>query len=291
MSKLLEMLSGLSTFLASYPTWVKILLSLWSIFTAVIFLALIFARPSSIVMAGERVEPPGKPLKPDSDGEAPPKPAPTPAPTIIFSPTIIVDLHPPVKWKQVDVPAQDKDGKRLTVSVGVLWDPYRWALNSAEQIGIGEGETIPIEAVIKGLPRGETRPIIAVGIASHENADDQPDVEVARAEVRADRLVHLCSTHYPNANIHSLNLGFYQGRREFGGSSTERRVILLVVTSHDPGADLSSGVKDALLKASVDARFSFDARKYSNFAKDTFTVKERRVLPDQEHRQKRGETG
>jgi hypothetical protein len=176
------------------------------------------------------------------------------------------------------VAAKDKNGKDLKVAVGVLWDPYRWVLNSTERVGISKSNSTPIAEILRGLPQGETRPIIAVGTASHENADDRPEVEEARAEVRADTLVDLCQRQYPNADIYSLNLGFFRKKgADSDSSATERRVILLVIESWEAGADLTSGVRDALIKAAAEQRFSFDASNYSNFPPERFRVVERRA--------------
>jgi hypothetical protein len=267
--KVLELISGVSDFVAPYPSWVKVLLALWGVLSLSIVFALVFTRPSAIGIGEQRIEPP-KPAKPER------VPPPKPEPPMIFVTTIIKESTVPVRWQLVDIPdAEDKFGKKLAVSIGVLWDPYRWVFGSGEFVGIGEHDHLPIDKVIEGLPGGETRPIIAVGTASHENSKDRPEVEAARALIRADKLVALCQKKYPAAPIWSLSLGYFRGKGSASSSATERRVILLVVTDHEPGADFPSGIRDALLKAAVEKNFSFDARDYSNFSEKQFQVARR----------------
>jgi hypothetical protein len=85
----------------------------------------------------------------------------------------------------------------------------------------------------------------------------------------------LCQKKYPTAPIWSLSLGYFKGKGSASASAAERRVILLVVTDHEPGADFPSGIRDALLKAAVEKDFSFDARDYSNFSEKQFQVARR----------------
>lgn len=200
-----------------------------------------------------------------------------------------VDIFPPTaipagnadsfEWKQGNVIVQDENGKAFGIQVGVLWDPYRWVLGSSSKVGIDDAESLLIEQVIQRSPTGGNRPIIVVGTASHENSDDDPEKERERAGARADRLNALCQSHYPDADIYSLNLGFYRASSASSSSSaTERRVILLVVTCADEGADFNSGVRNALIEASELDDFSFDVRDYSNFDQTKFRVHERRTI-------------
>jgi hypothetical protein len=46
MKKILETITAIAPFLAPYPTWVKVLISIWVILSAVVMLSLILARPS-----------------------------------------------------------------------------------------------------------------------------------------------------------------------------------------------------------------------------------------------------
>ena len=166
----------------------------------------------------------------------------------------------------------------MTVSIGVLSDPFRWQLKSAEFVEIGVDTWLSADKVLASLPEGETRPIIAVGTASHENAREHPQVETARAEVRADKLVSICENKYPTADLYSINLGYFRPSASIGTalSSSERRLILLVIEEWEESADFGAGVFEALKQASIDQRFSFDARNYSNFMEGRFRLTERR---------------
>jgi hypothetical protein len=215
---------------------------------------------------------------PVNTGSSPSPPPPQEGGPDLFSPNPAPDAPPP-EWKQTDFKGKDKNGKEFGIRVGVLWDPYRWVLGSSSEIGIDDTESLPIEQIIQRSPKGENRPIIVVGTASHENAADNPDKEVARAGARADRLDALCQSYYPDADISSVNLGFYRGGSTSSSSSaTERRVILLVIRCSDEGVDLDSGVRNALIEASKDDDFSFDVHDYSNFDEPKFQVRERRSI-------------
>jgi hypothetical protein len=201
-------------------------------------------------------------------------------PTIIFSSNVSIN-GPRIEWMHDIVLARDNNNKEIAievgtlgkVEVGMLWNPYKWVIGSTSQVGIDEKEILNIEDAISSSPASETRPIIAVGMASSENSAYDPGREEARAGDRADRLVSLCQRRYPEADIHSLNLGFF--RRDASTSisrASERRVVLMVVTGWEEGADLNSGARDALLRMAEDKRFSFDARNYSNFAAEKFQI-------------------
>lgn len=197
-------------------------------------------------------------------------------PTAIFAPVIIVDTNRRVEWVRDTLVILDKDHKKMGVEVGILWDPYRWVLGSTSRVGIDSNEYLSIEDVFASSPGAEVRPIIAVGLASNENSGDNPADEEARAETRADRLVELCQRRYPDADIYSLNLGFYRGAPSPSASSaSERRVVLMVLTWWEEGADLESGVRNALIEAANRRSFSFDARNYSNFDERKFSLLQR----------------
>ena len=83
--------------------------------------------------------------------------------------------------------AKDKKNKEITIEVGtlrkveigMLWKPYKWVIGSTSQVGIDEKERLNIEDAISSSPAGETRPIIAVGMASSENSGNEPGREEA----------------------------------------------------------------------------------------------------------------
>lgn len=268
MAKILEWFSSASSFLDCYPAWVKALLALWLLLTTGLLLALLLGRNCPPPPLPEQEQPPSSP---EIHGG--------PTTSRVFGPIIVIGVSCQGEWQRAVVPVQDKQGKRMTVAIGVLSDPFRWVLNSTERVEIGPTASLPVEDVLASLPEGETRPIIAVGTASHENAKEWPQVETARADVRADRLVSICQKKYQEADIYSVSLGYFRasGNSEDIVSSSERRLILLVIESWEKGADFGAGVFEALKQASMDRRFSFDARNYSNFNEGHFRLVERRI--------------
>ena len=128
-----------------------------------------------------------------------------------------------------------------------------------------------------GLAADESRPVIVVGMASHENAVEHYEQEVARAEDRADKLVAVSTSHFRRRpHIYSLNLGAYQGVS--GGSDlsvAERRMGLLVINEGEQSPDFQWQVREALLKAWNEHKLSSDPRDYSLFAETKFEVRRR----------------
>jgi hypothetical protein len=130
-------------------------------------------------------------------------------------------------WVTETVKSTDRFGKEIEVVVGVLWDPYRWVKGSAEQVSIDDAEKarFSVGDVIKNFQNTEKRPIIVVGTASHENAVENPEPEIGRAQARADTLVTLCGEHFINRpHIYSLNLGAFRTDRRYSVFSASARL-------------------------------------------------------------------
>lgn len=182
-------------------------------------------------------------------------------------------------WQTTTVRATDSFGKNVEIVIGVLWDPYRWVKGDTRYVStdIEEKERVLLEDIFKQFRNDESRALIVVGTASHENAKENPEQEIERAQNRADRLAEVCKTHFVNKpHIYSLNLGAFKpdmGSSVF--SALERRVIILVVNKGEDSRDLTSGVKNALVKARIENNFLIDARNYSLFDTDRFVVKPR----------------
>lgn len=179
-------------------------------------------------------------------------------------------------WVTETVKSTDRFGKGIEVEIGVLWDPYRWVKGSTEDVSVDDAEKVKfsIEEIIRNFQNTEKRPIIVVGTASHENAAENPEQEINRAQARADRLVTLCGEHFINLpHVYSLNLGAFKTDRRYSVfSASERRVILLVIKKGEDSLDLTSGVKSALIKAKEEQGFIFDAGNYSLFDTTRFQV-------------------
>ncbi|MBP6824587.1 MAG: hypothetical protein KA368_23785, partial [Acidobacteria bacterium] len=195
-----------------------------------------------------------------------------------FIPVVSAERDLPAQnWKAYRVKAQDNKGIGIEVVIGVLWDPYRWTLGSISQVSVDEKDSIRYEVgeLLMMLDPNESRPVIAVGTASRENAKEHLSLEEARAEARMKTLTNVCIDHFKvkNPHIYGLNLGaFNPDKSPAQFSASERRVILLVITKGEDRADLTSGIKNALIKAGEDNSFVFDARDYSIFNSDRFEV-------------------
>lgn len=178
-------------------------------------------------------------------------------------------------WKTITINTA-VDGTGIEVVLGVLWDPYRWVKADAATVAIDQEEKMRynIEEVVRAFQDDEERPILVVGMASHENARENPEEEINRAADRADKLVDVCSRHFRNKpHIYSLNLGAFKPTKNPSRfSASERRVVFLVITRGENNADLTGEVKKALIKAKTESNFIFDARDYSLFDTDRFRV-------------------
>jgi hypothetical protein len=212
--------------------------------------------------------------------------------TAVFAPVAVLDDGTRVEWSSCVVAAEDRNNRKIEVALGFLrgarggtsWDAFDWALGSTTHVGIDGVQPVRIEDAIVSSPEGETRPIIVLGTASHENSSHHPRHEEARAEARADRLANLLPQRHPGADVYTLNLGFF---RERGGeicapasSASERRVVLMVVTQQEDGLDLSSGVRNALAEAAQVQQCGFDARSYSNFEESQLFHLLKRCTPE-----------
>jgi hypothetical protein len=196
-----------------------------------------------------------------------------------FIKQVSIDTILPEKptWISIPVSSTDSYGEKVEVNIGILWDPYRWVRGSAEYVAIDESEKnrIRVEDIVKDFERDEKRPIVAVGVASHENAIGNPEVEIKRAKSRADKLVDICSSHFNSGtHIYSMNLGAYMpsnGSSRY--SASERRVILLVINKGENSRDLTSGIKNALIQASKTHKYLIDPNYYSLFNTTMFELK------------------
>jgi hypothetical protein len=205
--------------------------------------------------------------------------------TAIFAPVLVMGDGTRAEWGSCLVAAQDKNDKKIEVALGFLrgvragmpWTPLEWALGSTTHVGIDGSASLRIEDVIASSPEEETRPIIVIGTASHENSASHPGQEEARAGSRADRLMSLCTQRHSGADLYRLNLGFFREARNnvcapTMSSGAERRVVLMVVTQQEEGVDLTSGARNALLEAAEVPECNFDARSYSNFDESRFRL-------------------
>lgn len=207
---------------------------------------------------------------------APPPSPPTPAPDgpNVFPPRDSVTPGGPDDWDVDTIPAIDANGHAIQFLVGTLNDNYRWLMGSTEYVGIRGRDTIPVEDVVAKLPVDFALPLIVVGMASHENALEHPPEENFRAQERADVLAQLAEDHFiRRPTIYKVNLGAFTARvNSSATSAVERRVALLQVTCMDPGADMTSGMRNALIEAQRRHDTSIDGGMYSNFSPNQFSV-------------------
>ncbi|PYP92446.1 MAG: hypothetical protein DMG65_03730 [Candidatus Angelobacter sp. Gp1-AA117] len=183
------------------------------------------------------------------------------------------------RWKATAIRTTDSFGNDIEVIVGVLWDPYRWVKGNAELVAIDEAEKhrYSIEDVIRSFQNNEHRPIIAIGLASHENVRENPDQENERAGDRADRLVELCGRHFiSKPHIYSLNFGAYSPNGNPSRfSASERRVVLVVINQGENSPELMQRLKPALLQAWQQGSLMFNPKDYLLFDTPEFQLKKR----------------
>jgi len=158
--------------------------------------------------------------------------------------------------------------------VGALNENYRWLMGSSKYVGISGGDSIPLNDALSSLSRDVELPLIVIGMASHENADENPFQEDFRALTRADAIAQFSQDHFNRApQIYKINLGAYRSRSgPAGTSAVERRVAVLQITCWDEGADLQSGVRNALVKAGRRGGTSVNGPGYTNFDPERFIV-------------------
>jgi hypothetical protein len=150
----------------------------------------------------------------------------------------------------------------------------RWLLGSTTHVGIHDGDSILIQRVISSLAPSAELPVILVGMASHENAMDNPDEENRRAQIRTDAMADYASSHFTRRpEIRKLNLGAYRGADSSTvNSATERYVVVVEVTCRNEGADITSGIRNALIDSRQRGDLPFDPEAYTNFASEGFMV-------------------
>lgn len=190
-------------------------------------------------------------------------------------------INNPPSFQTAHVQTQDRCGKSLGIELGMLSDKYRWVYVSDSKVGISLKESVEIDEVFQHIPNTVSLPVIAVGLASHEHAEDDASSEIGRALRRVDNLVKAADTHFTvnRPELYSLNIGYYTGRSTLPSdeSAIERRVILMQVTSREKDTDLNSGVRNALIKLKEEKKLveGFDPDAYSEFPPEKFSVKPR----------------
>lgn len=179
-----------------------------------------------------------------------------------------------IAWDTTTSTIEDDSGNELTVSIGVLRGDMRWVLGSTTHVGIHDGDSIRFERVISSLAPTAELPVILVGMASHENAVDNPDEENRRAQIRSDAMADHAATHFTrHPEIRKLNLGAYEGADSSAvNSATERYVVVLEIRCLDKDTDIISGIRNALLDSRERGELPFDPMAYTNFTTERFAV-------------------
>jgi len=180
----------------------------------------------------------------------------------------------PLAWDTTTSTVEDDSGNILTVRIGVLHGDMRWLLGSTTHVGIHDGDSISIQRVISSLAPTTELPVVLIGMASHENAADDPDEENRRAQIRSDAMADYAANHFTRRpEIRKLNLGAYQGADSSAvNSATERYVVVLEVRCHNKGAALTSGIRNALLDSRRRGDLPFDPEAYTNWKPGRFMV-------------------
>jgi hypothetical protein len=179
-----------------------------------------------------------------------------------------------IAWDTTTSTIEDDSGNELTVSIGVLHGDMRWLLGSTTHVGIHDGDSIRFEQVISSLAPTAELPVILVGMASHENAVDDPAEENRRAQIRSDAMANYAATHFTrHPEIRKLNLGAYEGADSSSvNSATERYVVVLEIRCLDENTDIISGIRNALLDSHERGKLPFDPMAYTNFTSERFAV-------------------
>jgi hypothetical protein len=172
------------------------------------------------------------------------------------------------------------DGKiRLGLQIDVLSDQFQWACGSPSVI-VRDRREVSLASVMKGYSDqvGDSRAIIAVGMASMEGTDRAQQENLALERVRT--LLNSISTNFGHRDLPLY--GYWLGQYALGKptvcsetadqTAIQRRVVLLKVLSWDndlarDNAALEHSVTAILVQKAItesDA-FPFDIRQYSRF--------------------------
>lgn len=185
----------------------------------------------------------------------------------------IFPQDPGSPWEVDTATTYDVDGRKLHVAMGTMDVNHRWLLGSTSFIGIDGKETIPVEQIFSRLKRDTGRPIVVLGMSSHENAAENPAQENDRAQIRAERLGRLAVEYLqPQPEVRFVNLGARLSNFEYN-TAEERRVAIMQITCMDPGTDIVSGIRNAL-RVLHDERgdLPFNPADYSNWNPDRFSA-------------------
>lgn len=181
-------------------------------------------------------------------------------------------------WDSTAVRVQFEDGKKFEVELRVLSEAYRWELGSTRLIELGDQKKLTLGELFTSFnvdPRFLRCGLIAMGGASHEINPDSKTyqegeaTEEARSEERASVMGLALGKQFPGTPVYKFSLGRYQGTDASTptASSSERRVIVMVITYIDKGVDLTEGVRRALAKQD----WSFKPKRYSCFQRSRVT--------------------
>ncbi|HST58707.1 MAG TPA: hypothetical protein VLK84_08470 [Longimicrobium sp.] len=149
---------------------------------------------------------------------------------------------------------------------------HRWLKASTELIGIDGKDAIPVERIFLGLASDTGKPIVAIGMASHENATENPEEEDQRARVRAERISSIAIRFFESQpEVRFVNLGARRSDIETN-SALERRVAIMAIRCADEGVDLTRGIRNALEALHDRGELLFNPKAYHNWDANRFRV-------------------
>lgn len=170
---------------------------------------------------------------------------------------------------------KDDDGLKTTFRIMLFSDEFRWRINSYEQLehpGRRPVFTDGMKAVLN-----TAKEIITVGASSEEIPLGMPFPEGrAREERRAARRAEKIAVWVREIldqpiPIRKLNVG-HHAPTGAGDTSDQRRVIIILVLSHDEGANIDRALRTAMAGESLRAPiFEALVSKYSLGNLDSFT--------------------
>lgn len=192
------------------------------------------------------------------------------------------------QWDSTPVSVKFEDGKKFEVELRVLSEAYRWKLGSTTLIELGDQTKLTLDDLFTSFdidPAFLRLGLIAIGAASREVSSESQTYqegeakEEARSEARAAVIGQALARRFPGTPVYQFSLGRYQGQGASTpvASSSERKVIVMVITYMDEGIDLTEGVRRAL----AEQDWSFKPKMYSRFQDNRVTPVNMYAQPNQ----------
>lgn len=168
----------------------------------------------------------------------------------------------------------DEEGRAAKFRLYVLHDRYSWTLGSSRQI---EEDGVPVQfSNVLNTPQFferfcSAKAALALGAASHEGPT-APNHRLAKA--RGEIVAQTLASYRGDCTagrvplLFAISLGEHQNTRPSGGSSPQRRVVIIATEEMTVGVDIEQALQNALTDQNVLDGFSTD--DYDLFEVETF---------------------